>query len=107
MNKTEATLREFFEKAYWLQRGEFLPENHLKNIDELCRAFPWDRAVVDALYRILPHFDYIATEAAKRFRSGALTSDQAFQDLCFPVFYYIPEEVKRSAWQVHLAEQSP
>jgi hypothetical protein len=107
VNESEAMLRDFFEEAYWLQRGEFFPEIHLKNIDELCRAFPWDKVVVDALYRILPHFDYIAQEAVKRFRAGEFTSEEAFQQLCFPVFHYIPEQVKRSAWDIHLTEQYP
>jgi hypothetical protein len=101
----EATLSEFFEKAYWLQRGQFHPENHQKNIDELCSIFPWDRAIVGALYRILPHFDYLAQEAAKRLGAGLLTSDEAFQELCAPVFYYIPDGVKKGAWELHLAER--
>lgn len=66
-------------------------------MDKLSKEFPWDRAIVDAMYRILPHFDYVAEEAAKRVRRGELTADQGFEELCIPVFYYISESLKKSA----------
>ena len=95
-------MRAFFESAYWLQRGEFYPEIHAANVDKLASEFRWNRVLVDALYRILPHFDYVAQEAAKRVASGEVSVEVAFEELCFPVFYYIPEPVRQKAWKLHL-----
>lgn len=86
-----------------MQRGEYFPEIHNENIDELGKSFPWTRDVIAALYRILPHFDYLAEEEAKKVKQGLKSADKAFKDLDLPIFIFIPESVKRSAWDIHLS----
>ncbi|MDX1679376.1 MAG: hypothetical protein R3242_01485 [Akkermansiaceae bacterium] len=103
MESTESKLGAFFEKAYWMQRGEYYPETHAKNIDELSQQFPWDRELIDTLYRLLPHFDFVAEEAVKKFKLGEKTNEEAYQDLCYPIFSRIPESVKKDVWDLHLS----
>ena len=105
MSESKMSIGDFFEQAYWLQRGQYFPEKHFQNIDELCQAFSWERDVIEALYRILPHFDYVAEEAAEKVKQGVLSPDRAYEDLSLPIFHFIPESVKESAWDLHLSNR--
>lgn len=86
-----------------MQRGEYYPEIHRENIDELCQLYTWNRDIVEALYRILPHFDYLAQKEAKMVNQGIKTPEEGYNDLLLPIFHFIPDSVKKSAWELHLS----
>ena len=102
---SESRLREFFQEAYWLQHGEYRPETHESNVETLCREYPWERHIIDALYRLLPHFDFTVDKAGKRVLAGELTRAQAYDEVDLPIFYYIPYELKGDVWQRYFAER--
>ena len=91
----EAYLTEFLGTAYQLQRGEFFPEIHEKNLEELARNYPdIPKVLQDQLYRFTITLDTEAMKFAKRISRGELSPEEAIQELSVTFRYYSPEVIK-------------
>ena len=92
-------LQQFFEEAYWLQHGEYYPQTHQANVEKLCGRYPWEAVIIDSLYRVTCHFDFVLEQAAKRVASRQISAPKGFEELNLPIFFYIPDSLKKLAWK--------
>jgi hypothetical protein len=97
-------LESFFEKAYFLQHGEFYPENHALSTNKLRDEFPcYPSPLVDCLYRFAIGLDYFCELLISAEGGLACDPDEILRKLSV-TFKYVPKEVIKYAISQTLAK---
>ena len=101
----EEILTVFFREAFSLQAGEYHPHLHLKNVEDLAEKYPWPESVVDCLYRVACHFGGTVESLGRGILKQQVSLEAAFEELSFPIFFYIPPDLRRDAMKNFLEER--
>lgn len=91
------SLKDLLDSAYLCQSGEFYPEIHKKNIDDLCVKYTdYDKKVIDCLYRFAIHLDTYSAELAEKMNDDQITKEEALETLEI-IFYHFSDSIRNQA----------
>lgn len=89
MDLTENQLNAFLDECYHLQRGEYWPEIHKDNLENLASRYPdIPRVIQDQLYRFAISLDLAANQYVEKSKSGESNLDTAIDELGVTYRYF-------------------
>lgn len=103
MTTDENQLRTFFDEAFWMQHGEYYPERHEANLTELNQKYPWPEPVIDSLYRVACHLDFLIDQIAQEIVDYDQSFIEGFRAIHAPVFFYFSGTTKKTRMESSLS----